>query len=576
MAGSGRAARWLAIAAGWTLVITVLLTNAAYYWPLSDDDDPYISFRYAWNLLHGKGLVWNPGEHFQGYSNFLWVMLNAAVFPVTRDFLLGARLLSTLSILVIIVAGAYWLRPLVRGFAFHAWLMVYALLVAACSPLIRYAVNGWEMALFPALLMAALVRYDREMSDDRKVQWSVLLAFAMTVTRSEGPLHLITFFVFRAALLRRGVAWRRQDWMWLCRLGVLLAAYAAFQLVYFGSVKTGPYYAKMAAQPGHAYGREYLLGVFLYTHHSVFPLFAAIGTAMAWAAARRALLLWFMPCLLQMALIWWFDGDMWPDFRLFAGFYPLLYLGLVTGCARYIQQKDCAARRRRLAHVGIALLAVFTALEQYMVASTACARFKLDGTLSIRRRAALHCMWLKPDPFVPRMPEFFCARLPIYGTYALPMILGNTLPEESIVFPDIGFVGLVTRCRLLDPRGLTDPDAAMSAYHERRGETELAEQAAMRFLEKVEQLRPPFIATGVHGPPANRMLRDSAFLRDNYVRIGGINIHDYHVRRDRLDQPLSLAQLQWRWLETIALFPRYGFLKTGYLATITDYRKSHR
>lgn len=34
-------------------------------------DDAYISFRYATNLIHGHGLVFNPGERVEGYSNFL-------------------------------------------------------------------------------------------------------------------------------------------------------------------------------------------------------------------------------------------------------------------------------------------------------------------------------------------------------------------------------------------------------------------------------------------------------------------------------------------------------------------------
>src|SRR5687768_6252470 len=40
-------------------------------------DDAYISYRYAANLVAGHGLVFNPGERVEGYSNFLYVMLVA-------------------------------------------------------------------------------------------------------------------------------------------------------------------------------------------------------------------------------------------------------------------------------------------------------------------------------------------------------------------------------------------------------------------------------------------------------------------------------------------------------------------
>src|SRR5262245_42468042 len=40
-------------------------------------DDAYISFRYARNLAHGLGLVYNEGERIEGYTNFLWTVLLA-------------------------------------------------------------------------------------------------------------------------------------------------------------------------------------------------------------------------------------------------------------------------------------------------------------------------------------------------------------------------------------------------------------------------------------------------------------------------------------------------------------------
>ena len=45
--------------------------------------DAFISFRYARNLLEGHGLVWNPGERVEGYSNFLWVLELAAIWAAT-------------------------------------------------------------------------------------------------------------------------------------------------------------------------------------------------------------------------------------------------------------------------------------------------------------------------------------------------------------------------------------------------------------------------------------------------------------------------------------------------------------
>jgi len=48
-------------------------------------DDAFISFRYARNLVRGNGLTWNPGERVEGYTNFLWTLLLAVPFALGLD-----------------------------------------------------------------------------------------------------------------------------------------------------------------------------------------------------------------------------------------------------------------------------------------------------------------------------------------------------------------------------------------------------------------------------------------------------------------------------------------------------------
>ena len=45
-------------------------------------DDAFISFRYAENLANGQGLVFNPGERVEGYSNPLWTVLFAVIIAI--------------------------------------------------------------------------------------------------------------------------------------------------------------------------------------------------------------------------------------------------------------------------------------------------------------------------------------------------------------------------------------------------------------------------------------------------------------------------------------------------------------
>ncbi|MFT5442480.1 MAG: arabinofuranosyltransferase, partial [Myxococcota bacterium] len=58
------------------LLACVFALNVDRYFFLGDD--AFISFRYAKNLAMGHGIVWNPGEYVEGYTNFLWVLILAA------------------------------------------------------------------------------------------------------------------------------------------------------------------------------------------------------------------------------------------------------------------------------------------------------------------------------------------------------------------------------------------------------------------------------------------------------------------------------------------------------------------
>jgi arabinofuranosyltransferase len=58
--------------------VGVVLVAAAVAWRIRFvQDDAFISFRFARNLADGHGLVFNPGERVEGYTNLLWTALMA-------------------------------------------------------------------------------------------------------------------------------------------------------------------------------------------------------------------------------------------------------------------------------------------------------------------------------------------------------------------------------------------------------------------------------------------------------------------------------------------------------------------
>lgn len=91
---------WVVPASAFALCAWLMI----HFWGFAMDD-PWITFRYARNLVQGEGLCFNPGERLEGYSNFLWVMV-CAVFERLRldpfDFTRAAGFAALLAALGVV------------------------------------------------------------------------------------------------------------------------------------------------------------------------------------------------------------------------------------------------------------------------------------------------------------------------------------------------------------------------------------------------------------------------------------------------------------------------------------------
>lgn len=81
-------------------------------------DDSFITYRYAKHFVEGDGLVWNIGENprVEGYTTFLWVMINALFELVNLDPEWGSKILSTLAFILIAPMMAITPAVAIRGF----------------------------------------------------------------------------------------------------------------------------------------------------------------------------------------------------------------------------------------------------------------------------------------------------------------------------------------------------------------------------------------------------------------------------------------------------------------------------
>src|SRR5262249_33831342 len=152
----------------------------------------YISFRYAHNLSHGLGLVFNPGlERVEGYSNFLWVLVLAAF---DRVGIAPERVANLLAVLLTVALWAVIAR--------HMWrrssdpprggtLLVPVGAFAACRSFAMWSTSGLETRAFELLVVAGVLRLARELDASRErasAPLGALLLGLAALTRPDGVL----------------------------------------------------------------------------------------------------------------------------------------------------------------------------------------------------------------------------------------------------------------------------------------------------------------------------------------------------------------------------------------------------
>jgi hypothetical protein len=226
-------------------------------------DDAFISFRYAANLVAGHGLVFNPGERVEGYTNFLWTILLAACRWAGLDMpvmSVGLAFAVTLGTLVLLLALA---RQLLAGAP--GWVVAApALLFGASAAATRYVLSGMETPLFVFLITLGL--YLAVARQRRPFATGVVFALA-TMTRPEGGLYF--GLVFAAALLAKpdpaAPGTRRLVTAAALAGGFLLlyAPYFLWRLSYYGYLLPNTFYVKASGTGSRlaARGLEQLKGV---------------------------------------------------------------------------------------------------------------------------------------------------------------------------------------------------------------------------------------------------------------------------------------------------------------------------
>jgi arabinofuranosyltransferase len=249
----------------WGLLALVILAVAIAWYVLAGDyawDDAFISFRYSRNLVNGYGLVWNPGgEHTQGYTNFLFVVLVAGGMKLGMSPLLAASVLNTVGLLFVVATFGTLSRALLPG---HRWAWIIPPLALAFLPLVSFNMaTRMETVFWSGLVLVAILAAPRAVHTQRYpyIYGSLILFFLGTLTRPETI--IVAALILLYLLIRIPARMRVHVVVAAGILGVAGLVYLYWANWYFGDFLPNSFYVKIN-RPGTLPGLDYVIGLLRY------------------------------------------------------------------------------------------------------------------------------------------------------------------------------------------------------------------------------------------------------------------------------------------------------------------------
>ena len=312
-------------------------------------DDTFISFRYAENLAAGHGLVYNPGNRVEGFSNPLWTLLLAGLartgWSQQRSplALLQASKIAGAAFALATLALLSWFT--IRMAARRPWgprsglLLLVIPCAASTYSLALWSMSGLETAMCACVVTLALGLHMLALDamDHGEHRRDLLiaggLAFGLlTWIRPEQPFVWgLTMAVFLG--VSRGP-----------RRGALMASVVP-TLVLYGVIEVlrGAYYHELVPNSVVAKAGGGLVPLVLGAKYALAGIggtvgFTGIGLCGLPALLRRGAAWQFVAiyCTVTVLVIAAAGGDWMPGFRLFVPMVPMLWVVAIAATLQLV------------------------------------------------------------------------------------------------------------------------------------------------------------------------------------------------------------------------------------------------
>ena len=324
------------------------------------NDDAFISFRYADNLVRHGELVFNLGERVEGYTNFLWTLVMAGVLAFKLDPVWWSKALG-----IALAVGALALVARFTGRMEGRRQMGDALaplLLAAAPAYACWATGGLETALFTCLVTAGWTQFliERDAPTGR-VPWSGVWFALSAMTRPEGVLFFGLAGLFRIGQMVSARRWKPtgHDWRWGAAFLVVFGPYYAWRTLYYGWPFPNTWYVKSGAQsfwsPGLRYVWDWIATHFLW----LVPALAVVRRGWPPGRQGRLLALAALFTLVMATHVARVGGDFMALHRFLVPLMPLLAVVAATGLRGLwasLRERGHGAPRLTLAATALAAL----------------------------------------------------------------------------------------------------------------------------------------------------------------------------------------------------------------------------
>jgi arabinofuranosyltransferase len=397
-------------------------------------DDAFITLRYSRNLADGLGPVWNSGERVEGYTTFLWMLLNAGFAKAGLDLVSGSLAVSFLALVasLLLVVGLWrvWAEEEPPGTMLASpFLPTLAILVLG----LVHGVSFWgfsamETPLLMMLITAGVYLHLLERRDRAPFFGSALVLTAAAMTRPEA---LVLVPVTGAFKLGEALVSERRSRevlrvaIWAALFLALYGAYFLWRYNYYGYLFPNTYYVKVEntltiLSRGISYVQANGLD------HQTLPLLIGLGVL---AVGRRTRV--DASYLLAIVAVWYAavayeGGDGFAHGRFIVPILPPLVIGGLYGLVTLLERVSLAVPRSLVwAAPAFALMTLLVAASPWSTGLSHSTRVEIQA---VRDRRELG-LWLKES--IP--------------------------PNYTIAVWAAGAVSYYSELRSLDLFGLNDP-----------------------------------------------------------------------------------------------------------------------